>query len=265
MTTPAPFYREPALLDSQAHRTLRLRPGFDFSLATSLHACFLGASEFPLACAEFPIVFVDTGDKDEAGRALMSPVALMGVTPGENLMVEAGAWTGHYVPAFIRRYPFFSALMDQERHGVFFDSAYSGFNEAEGDRLFDDEGKATEHLNTTVEFLQRFDEEIERTRRFCVRLAELDMFEAMTATVTLSNGEELSVNGFFTVKQEKMAELADAAVLEMNKNGMLQVLYAHFISLGMLRRLAERKSKRLAAEAQGAAPAAPAAAAQPQA
>jgi hypothetical protein len=257
------IYREPALLDSATHRNKRLRPASDYSVAQGMNACFLGAGEFPLAASEFPIVFLDTGEKDAAGRMLVSPVAVMGVAAGENLIVENGRWNARYVPAFVRRFPFFSASVGEGNQGVFIETTWAGFSDTEGERLFDDEGKPTDLLKSSIEFLQRFDEEADRTRRFCVRLMELDLLESMTANLTLPNGQEMAVEGFFTVKEGKLAELEDAVVLEMHKSGMLMLLHAHLMSLGMMRTLAELKGKRMAA--QGETSPVPAATASPEA
>jgi hypothetical protein len=241
------LYRDPVLLDSATHRNKRLRAAVDYALTAGMHACFLGVSEFPTAASEFPIVFLDTGEKDEAGRALMSPIAVLGVESGENLMVEDGRWAARYVPAFIRRFPFFSARVGEGNQGVFIESSWSGFSDTEGERLFDDQGQPTDVLKNAIEFLQRFDEEAERTRRFCVRLMELDLLEPMTANLTLPNGQQITLDGFFTVKEPKLAELEDAVVLEMHKSGMLMLVHAHLMSLGMMRNLADLKGKRLAA------------------
>jgi hypothetical protein len=241
-------YSQPVMLDSQAHRQKRLRLGLDVSVTKDMHVCFLGVSEFPQASADFPIIFLDTGDKDEAGRMLMTPAVVFGLTQGENLMLEGDAWQARYVPAYIRRFPFFSAAVDQEGgQGVFVETTWSGFSDTEGERLFDDEGQATEVLQGAIDFMKRFDDEVERTRRFCVRLMELDLLESMTANLTLADGSFMALNGFYTVKDTKLAELPDATVLEMHKNGMLMMLHAHMISLGQMRHLADRKSKRLAA------------------
>jgi hypothetical protein len=92
---------------------------------------------------------------------------------------------------------------------------------------------------------------------------ELDLLESMTANLTLPNGQEMAVEGFFTVKEGKLAELEDAVVLEMHKSGMLMLLHAHLMSLGMMRTLAELKGKRMAA--QGETSPVPAATASPEA
>lgn len=56
--------------------------------------------EFVVASRHLPIVFVPTASKP-------TPVFLLGAQPGENRHVDpAGAWTGGYVPAYVRRYPF---------------------------------------------------------------------------------------------------------------------------------------------------------------
>jgi hypothetical protein len=256
MTTP--MYRDPVFLDSETHRNKRLLHRSDYTMTEGLHACFLGVTEFPHATGEFPIIFVDTGEKNEDGKPVMAPSALLGVSDNENLLVENGQWKARYVPAFIRRYPFFTArISDDGRMGVFIDAAWPGFNDQDGERIFDDEGQATDLLKNAVEFLQRFDEEVEQTRLFCARVVDLDLLEYMTARLTLADGSESTVDGFYVVNESRLAALSDEVMLELNKSGMLMMLHAHLISLGMMRVMTELKSKRVAAEAAAGVAAAP--------
>ena len=247
------LYREPKMLDPTAHRHKRLKGLSDLSVTKNMHAVFLTATEFPQAAVEYPIIFVNTGERLPNGRAMVSPVALLGLAPNENLRLDNGRWTARYVPAFIRRFPFLAARMEgSDVPGVFVDTAYEGFNDTEGERLFDDEGVQTETLKNVIEYLSRFDEEQSRTRLFCLRLVELDVLKEMTVDGTLPSGESVKVEGFMSVDEDKLNQLPDATVLELHRNGILMLLNAHLISLVNMRDLLERKAMRTAQQ-QGAA------------
>jgi hypothetical protein len=248
------LYKEPQLLDSNLHRHKKLKGVSDLAVTKNMHAVFLTATEFPQAALDFPIIFIHTGEKLADGKPMISPVALLGLTANENLRLDGGRWDARYVPAFIRRFPFLTAhVQGSEAPGVFVDAAFSGFNDTEGEPLFDADGKPTEALKGIIAFLQRFDEEQQRTRMFCERVVGLDILKEMAADATMPNGEVVKVEGFLTVDEEKLNALPDATVVELHRNGMLMLMQAHLISMSNVRDLVQRKAARLAAE--GAAPA----------
>jgi hypothetical protein len=61
----------------------------------------------------------------------------------------------------------------------------------------------------------------------------------MRFDATLPDGSTVSVDGFLTVDEKKLAELPDAKVLEFHKNGVLGLIHAHQISLRHMRRLVD--------------------------
>ena len=239
------LYREPVLIDSQQHRHKKLRALDDYSITKDMHAVFVAATEFVNAALDFPIIFVATGEKDASGRAVVSPVALLGLTAGENLNVDGTRWDARYLPAFIRRYPFFTGnVQGSDAPAVFIDNAWSGFNDDSGEPLFDAEGKPAAALTHAIEFLQRFENEAALTRQFCARIAELDLLKEMKADATLPDGRSLSVDGFLAVDEEKLRALPDATVLELQRNGSLLLLHTHLVSLNNMRHLLARKAAR---------------------
>lgn len=244
------LYRNPQMLDTNQHRNKRLKVPSSYAMTRGMHAVFTIAAEFPQVCAEHPIIFVHTGEKLPDGKEMISPVTLLGLVVNENLRVdEAGQWVGRYVPAFIRRYPFLTAQIEgQQTPNLFVDVDYEGFNDTEGDRLFDDEGKPTDNLKRVVDFVEQFDREQWRTRSFCERLLQLDILQPMTADATMPNGESIKVEGFLSVDEDKFSKLPDETVIELHRSGMLMLLNAHLLSLAQVRGLVELKAKRVVAQ-----------------
>ena len=247
MTTYA-LYRDPVALDRMAHRHLRMAPLIDYSVAKGMHASYLAAAEFMHATREMVVVFVR--NKDDSAADPVSPVVMMGLKDGENLFVEGERWTGNYKPAYLRRYPFWTArVAGTDGPTVLIDAGWSGFSETVGEPLFDDAGEPTAALKAAISFIEDFEREGARTQAFCTRLTELDLLREMQATVKLANGEELSLSGFLAIDQDKLMALPDAAVLELHRTGMLGLIHAHFSSLANLQALADRKDRRVAAAA----------------
>ena len=249
MNPPAPsLYRRSIALDPALHRARKVAPLTDFSIARELHAVFVTATEFPQAALEFPIVFVETGHHDTAGRPMMSPVVLLGLTHGENLHVEGTRWEARYIPAYIRRYPFSTAsLPGASGINVLVDEAWSGFSEHAAEPLFEAGDAPAPALKRAMDFLERFELEAERTRGFCERLVMLGVLKEMKADATLPNGQKLSVDGFHAVDEDKLRALSDATVLELWRTGLLMLIQAHLLSLANIRHLANRKAARIQA------------------
>ena len=249
MNRPAPsLYRHSIPLDPAVHRRHRISPLADFSIARELHAVFVTATEFPQAALEFPIVFVETGQHDTAGKPMLSPVALLGLTHGENLHVDGTRWEARYIPAYIRRYPFSTAAMPGASGiNVLVDDAWNGFSEHAGEPLFDAADAPAPALQRAIDFLERFELETERTRAFCARLVNLGVLKEMKADATLPNGQKLSVDGFFAVDEDKLRAQPEATVLELWRSGLLMLMQAHLLSLANIRHLLNKKAARLQA------------------
>lgn len=242
------LYRAPELLDPAHHRKLRVGTLADFSIAKGMHGAFVTATEIPQAAIEYPVVFIHSGERDAAGQPTISPIVLLGISQGENLYVDGTRWDARYVPAFIRRYPFLTASLPQGgATGVMIDRGWSGISETVGEPLFEADDKPAAALQRAMDFLQMFETEAQRTRSFCARLLELDVLKEMKADATLPGGATLSVGGFLVVDEERLQKLADAAVLEIHRNGMAMLLHMHLGSLVNLRAMVERKARRAAA------------------
>ncbi len=247
------LYRQPVLLDSVLHRHNKVGKLTDFSVAQHMHASYLATAEFDQAALEYVIVFVSDG-KDGVGAAggktRVSPIVMLGVTAGENLFVDGARWDAHYLPAYVRRYPFWTtdlAGAPPESPGVMIDTGWSGWSDTAGDAVFDADGKPTPTLERALDFIRQFELEVQRTSQFCELLVEHDLLREMSADAKLPDGSAVALNGFLAVDHVKLMALADAAVLELHRNGILGLLHTHLMSLGNLRRLVDRKAKRMPA------------------
>ena len=242
------LYRQPVLLDSVLHRHNRVGKLTDFSVAQHMHASYLATAEFDQAALEYVIVFVDDGVDAVTGKTRVSPIVMLGVIGGENLFVEGARWDAHYLPAYVRRYPFWTtdlAGAPPESPGVMIDTGWSGWSDTLGDAVFGADGKPTPTLERALDFMRQFELEVERTRQFCELLVEHDLLREMSADAKLPDGNAIALNGFLAVDHVKLMALPDAAVLELHRNGILGLLHTHLMSLGNLRRLVDRKAKRM--------------------
>jgi hypothetical protein len=250
---PAALYRQPTLLDSKQHIGLKIKPHVDWSFTRDLNAVFVTGIEFPEASREYPIAFVPGGTAPN-GKAIVVPVALLGLREHQNLYLEAdGGWKARYMPAFFRRYPFAFSPTADNRLALVFDATWPGFNTEEGQDLLTASGEATPHLKGITQFLENFEQEAARTRMLCEKLVEYELLRGAEINGQLANGEKVTATGFFMVDEDRLRKLTDAQVLELHRSGVLALLHAHLLSMGLVSRLAERMAERVAAEAAAAA------------
>jgi len=230
-------------LDRRLHQNLRLNTEIPVvSRVAGLNSLFLAVVEFAEACKEYPIVFVRVGEVPADGKQAVAPLAVLGLKTGSNLFVKDNSWTGNYVPAYLRRYPFSMARIDQESDSmaVCYDSEWAGFSQTEGTMLFGADNEPSEFLKNVQNFLESFEQEAERTRLICQQLNELDLFREMRFEATLASGDKLDVDGFLAVDEKKLAELPDDKVLQLHRSGLLSLLEMHRVSMGNMSRLAAK-------------------------
>ena len=250
------FYENPVPLNRAEHKELRMKGLSHMKFAMNTHSVPLTGAEFGLAARDLLIVFAGT-DAANAG-----PIALLGLRQNENLYVDAqGQWAQDiYVPAFVRRYPFVLGEKPQGQEGsdftVFLDERFEGFNSAEGQRLFNEDGTDTELLTNAVGFLSEFQQNVERTRWFMEQLVKHDLLEARNVQLR-KNGEPdssqgITLNGLFMVNEEKVRALDEKVTHELLREGVFGWIYAHLLSLTNIDRLAQRLNVREQAEAAAA-------------
>lgn len=235
------FYKKPVVLNRDAHRNLRIRPASSLAFAAGTNSVPLAGNEFAAAARQFPVLFVT-----DAGRKAF-PIALLGLRKDENLFVEAdGRWSGSYVPAFIRRYPY--VLADKGNPGDFnvcIDEGYPGFNTEEGEPLFRADGTEGPLLKQAVDFLKSYQAEATRTEAFCAELLRLDLLTPQAITVNPKGGSQFKLDGFSLIDEQRLLKLDDAEAGKLLRSGYLGWIYAHLLSTHNIAELSARLDSRL--------------------
>ena len=227
MATQLLFYENATPVTARAHGDLSVRTGHSYAFARSVNSVPLTAIEFSAAAAHYPIVFAGTEDK-------VMPAVILGVRESDNFYVdEDGAWTGGYVPAFVRRYPFvFSTDAENKNFILHIDEGFEGCNrDGRGERLFDSEGRQTQYLQGILRFLQEYQGQFRRTEAYCRRLKELDLLQPMQAQFNLADGERRSLAGFSAVSREKLKAVDDATLRRMFDTDELECTFLHLHSM----------------------------------
>lgn len=226
------FYNDLMPLNSRDHSAWSTRKVDAAKWLAGQHAVPLTVEEFSLAQRHFPIIF-SAGDRPV-------PLALFGLNEGVNVYFddEGKLIDDIYVPAYVRRYPFLLAKLDNNSDtlSLCFDPSSGLLGEFdEGDKLFDGENPS-ETTKAVMDFCQRFEEAGARTQAFMDELVKHDMLMDGEVAITQEGVEQPFVyRGFKMINAEKLREVRGDQLRTWNQNGLLQLVFAHMMSLDLLR------------------------------
>lgn len=231
------------VLDSQAHRDLRIRGGAAAELGDAVMACITVPSEFRRVQNEYPILF----RRDlESGR--FSALILFGFENGENLFVEDGQWDARYRPLALAIQPFLIGRgQGQDSSQVHIDLEHervAGPGE-EGLRPFDDHGQPTPYLENITAGLDELDQGYRSSQDFFAALERYELLEPFSFDVQLRDGSSHRLVGYHLIDEEKLRALEPGALAELHSAGYLMPVFMALASLSNLAALVERKNKRL--------------------
>jgi hypothetical protein len=236
-----PLMAKRVQLDNVDHRHLRLVDRA--SGEQSVNQALVVPTEFEDLQREYPILF-----RRDADGGFQS-VVILGLDRGENLFLGDGAWVSRYVPATLRRGPFFLAVGDPEQGGdpaIVIDLDDPRVSETDGEPLFLLHGGAAPVLQRAVEALRTVHEGLELSRAMFALFTELDLIAPVEIDVDLGDGTHYRLPDLFTIGAEQFAALPAAQLDRLHRAGWLPAAIHVRSSLGNMNRLAELKTAKLA-------------------
>ncbi len=232
------------------YKTSKVRlpaPGVMPEFCTQLNAIPISYAEFTAASHDYPIVFASADD----GKTFL-PMAVLGLTNGENLFLRNGVWDhGVYLPAYVRRYPFCMARVniDKVEQTDRLICVEKEFLDEKGETMFDAEGKAVPHWQPIEKLLQEYEADTERSREMSSILADYALLEPFVMQAQTKAGAEINLSGMFRVEEKRLEPLNAAQHKNLIRKGVMGRIYAHLISLENFGRLLDRKVANAAAAA----------------
>jgi hypothetical protein len=226
------FYNQLEPLSSGGHADFHTRRVDRAPFLAQAHAIPVTVDEFALIQRHYPIVF-SVGDNPV-------PLALMGLNEGVNTFVdEEGALLSEvYVPAYIRRYPFMLARLREgtDELSLCFDPTSEAVGRfEEGDALFA-EGQITDTTKAILEFCEQFEQAGQRTGAFMQELLEHKLLIDGEVTIQPEGAPQPYIyRGFQMVNEEKLRDLRGDVVRKMIQSGLLPLIYAHLLSMNLVR------------------------------
>lgn len=226
------LYNDLQPLNSGQHGKLKLKRLINVPGLSQTHAVPVTVEEFTHAQRSFPIIF-SAGDEP-------IPLALMGLNEGVNTYIDAdGKPIGEaaYMPAYLRRYPFILARLkpDSDELSLCFDPTSGAFSEDEGEPLFDGE-EPTELTKNVLAFCEQFETAGLRTQAFMNDLKASGLLMEGEVSIQPDGVEQpFLYRGFHMVDEEKLRDLRGDELRKMSQSGMLPLIYAHLMSLALIR------------------------------
>ena len=226
------FYNDLMPLNSRDHANWKAKETDALPWMSNQNAIPLTIDEFPLAQRFMPIVF-STGDNP-------IPLGLMGLNEGVNVFFDAdGRVDGPtYIPAYVRRYPFMLTRLSPEATelSLCFDPTSGLLGEFdEGHPLFDGD-KPAEATERTLQFCEQFDQAGQRTKLAIEEFQKHGlMMDGEVAIEQAGSDKPFVYRGFGMIDESKLRELDGDVLKEWNQNGLLPLIYAHLMSLSLVR------------------------------
>lgn len=238
------------------HVITRERHGDQYWLKQSGHSFAAGDALCPLVAQELPkaVLFVPIGFIAEGDHFM--PVAVQGLTPGQNLFVAAdGRWLASYIPNPYRAYPFRMAPTEQGEQVLCIDEASGLLSESAGEPFFNEDGTPAQSVQEILAFFNQIDANRQLTRSICAVLQQHGLIQLWPITVQGEQGEQ-KVEGLFRIDEAALNALTAEALAEVRNTGGLTVAYCQLLSIQHLSTLgtlaqahAEAEKNQLAQEA----------------
>ena len=230
----------PVLLNNIDHAAMRVITTRGAAYGDDVMSALTFPDEFRILQAHYPIVF----GKDAEGG--FQALALFGFQEGENLFLDGDAWRVPDLPLTVQRQPFLIGVNGEELM-VHVDLDSPRLSTTEGEPLFLAQGGTSDYLERMNSTLQAIHVGLQGARGFVAALLEHALLESFVLDVTLDDGSDNRLAGFYTIHEERLAGLDGVALARLHRAGHLQAIYMVLASLSNFRTLIDAKNRRHAA------------------
>jgi len=222
-------------LNKVTHKSLKVDARASAAYGDNQRFAFVIANEFPQLLVHYPILFSKDRNTGEFYCG-----AMLGFDEGENLFLEEWRDLQFYRPLSLQRVPFYAHGPD-----VAIDLDHPRVGVEDGKALFTEHGQPTRYLQSIIWAFQDLKPGIEVTRHFIARLLELKLIEPVEIEAEFDDGRIINCEGLYTVNQETLSRLPDAAVVELCRRGYMRLCHYMIASLKQFPVLARKKNGRI--------------------
>jgi len=231
------------ILNNKNHKDLKVITHFDEKFSEKINSALIFPNEIKEAQRDYPILFIKN---PETGQ--FQSVVLLGLVANENLYINNG-WHASYIPAMINKGPFIIGFEERNENGekvkhpiVAIDMDNSRVNKKSGEPIFLEDGQPSPYLQRVNHSLKTLHEGSQLNQQMFEAFLKNDLIEPIALNIELNNGEKLSLEGNYTLNEEKLSQLSGDALNELHCSGLLRVAYFITASLGNIQRLVDFKN-----------------------
>lgn len=223
---------QPVIFETHQHQYWHRFTNYLF--AAGYHTAPLSAPEIPVAALNMPLAFIKARERFILA-AVLSP------KPGENLFLapKDGRWLGAYVPASIRRYPFWLKVEPEKKETLFVDET-SGLVDSDpnaGEPFFNLNGEWTDSLKQLVQFLRQTEQSRMVTENAVSFLAGAGVITEWNYKLAATDEKPVQT-GLYRIDEVRLGNLPDADFLKLRRTGALKVAFAQLLSMGNMAKFA---------------------------
>jgi hypothetical protein len=222
-------------LNNEVHRSLTVDGRPSAAYGDNQRFVPVIAKEFPQLVLHYPIVF---SKNSQTGAFYCG--AMLGFDERENLFLDQWTERELYRPLSLQRGPFYANGPDL---AIDLDDPRVGAKG--GEPLFTEQGQPTRYLQSIIWAFQNLKPGLEMTHHFIARLLELKLIEPVDVEVALDDGTMRKCVDLYTINQEVLERLPDAAVVELFRRGYLRLIHYMIASLKHIPLMANKKNSRL--------------------
>lgn len=231
------------ILDNKNHKDLKVNTEFNEIFSDNNNSALIFPTEMKEAQRDYPILFIKNR---ETGQ--FQSVVLLGLESNENLYVNKG-WQASYIPAMINKGPFIIGFEEKEENGqkikqpiIAIDMDNPRVNTESGENIFLENGEPSPYLLQVNQSLKTLHEGSQLSKQMFDAFLKNDLIEPVALNIELNNGEKISLEGNYTLNEEKLAKLSGDALQELHASGLLRVAYFITSSLSNIQRLVDFKN-----------------------
>jgi hypothetical protein len=227
-----------APLNNVDHKNLRVVTTRGAAYGDAVMSALTFPAEFRDLQSCYPIVFA------QDGNGSYDAIALLGFEQGENLFLGPNGWDAPVIPLTIERQPFMIGRGGDELSvHIDLDSPRVRDGGIEGEALFLTYGGTSEYLERISSVLRTIHDGLTASRSFVSALVELELIESFVLDVELDDGSQNRLAGFYTINEDRLAQLSADQLASLHGKGYLQAIYMAVASLAQFRALIQRKNR----------------------
>jgi len=237
-----------ALLNNIQHKDLKVIARFSAAFGDNINQVAIVPTEFEAIQREYPILLSRSPEGE------YQALALLGLDKDENLFLDQQGWHARYVPAMQVRGPFLIGFQQQQDTAgeprrepmIHVDLDHPRVSRTEGEPLFLPQGGSSPYLEHITRVMRLMHQGLSISGAMFAAFKELALIEPVAVQINLSDREQYQLADYYTIGEERLAQLSGASLERLHKAGYLRAAYCVVSSLQNINRLIELKNRRRA-------------------